>query len=558
VPVAVPIVTAGGAALGAAALLVSVEVVREVGRIPHATLVLDDGDVPGRRLAMLDDAALAPGAAVTVGVRVDETTTPLFAGLVARVRLAVRGGVPRVVVECKDRAWALTRPRRSAIYPESNDADAVATVLARAGIAAGAFDGDGVVHPELVQWDATDWDFILARAEANGLAVTVKDGALSMRTWAQPGAPALDLELGRDPVEEIELDLDAGGLGEDVAAVGWDPAAGELTDPAAAPAFALDQGDLDPAAVAADLGLGATTLAHLAPLPPAELRAWAGGRLARERLAMLRGRVRIAGTDVEPLATVKLAGVGARFAGTATVGGVRHLVEDNAWTTDVQLGLPAPSPLSARDAGAVPLPPARGLVVGLVEAAAEDDPAGERRVRVRLPGLVAGGDATGAVWARLATPEAGAERGVLFRPREGDEVVVGFLADDPRAPVVLGAMFGSRTAPYAPFAAADAEVARGFGSKAASVEMIEGEDKASLRIRLGKSSLTLALAEGAESIVLEDANGNALAMDKDGVRLKSAKAFAVEASGEAGIKGSALSLEASGEAKLKGASVALG
>ena len=38
----------------------------------------------------------------------------------------------------------------------------------------------------------------------------------------------------------------------------------------------------------------------------------------------------------------------------------------------------------------------------------------------------------------LATLDAGKERGTFFRPEIGDEVVVGFLNDDPRHPVILG------------------------------------------------------------------------------------------------------------------------
>jgi Rhs element Vgr protein len=552
VALATPIVTVNGAALPPSVLLVSAEVVREVGRVPHARLVFDDGEVPAKRLAALDMAALVPGAAIAIDVRVGTRTTLLFRGLLIRLRMELRGGVPRLIATCKDQAWALTRPRRSAIYPDSSDADAVGTILTRAGVRHGDLGGDAIVHEELVQWDATDWDFILSRAAANGLAVVVKNGALSMRNWAGAGAPVLDLEYGRDPIDDIELEFDAGGQGEDIDAVGWDPAAGALTEPATGTAFATGQGDLDPAGAAADLGLGPTRLSHLAPLSPGELRAWAGGRLARERLAMLRGRLRLAGVAVEPLDRIKLGGVGKRFNGPALVGGVRHVVEANAWSTDLQLGLPAAPPPTTAPAEPL-LPPARGLAIGLVEEP-EEDPLGERRVRVRLPGLVAGGDAHGVVWARMATPEAGAERGVSFRPRAGDEVVVGFLADDPRHPVVLGAMFGSRVPPYAPFAAADAEVARGFGSAAASVEMIEGEDKGSLRLRVAKSSLTIALADGAETITLADANGNALVMDKEGIRLTSAKAFVLKASGEATVEAKSFGVEASGEATVKAGS----
>jgi uncharacterized protein involved in type VI secretion and phage assembly len=535
---AVPVITAAGQPIPSEFLVASVEVVREVGRVPYARIVLIDGDLPSRTFPAANSDAFAPGAEISISVRVEERTSALFSGLVARLRMEVRSGSPRLVVECKDKAWRLTRPRRSAVYVESSDADAVGAILTRAGVDRGEVTGDSVTHPQLVQYDVSDWDFILARADAIGMAVTVKDGAVSMRPWSVGGAAALTVELGLDVVNHIELELDAATQPESVEAVGWDLPQGALTEPAAAAPFDLAQGDVDPADAAGALGFAATTLAHLAPLPAAELRAWASARLARERLALLRGRLSIGGVVVDLLDLVELRGVGARFAGKAVIGGVRHVVEANGWSTDLQLGLPQSPPLpSAAPAG--PLPAVRGLRIGLVYEF-EADPLGEQRIRVILPGV---GSGDGIVWARLATPEAGSKRGFLFRPMPGDEVVVGFLADDPREPVVLGALFGSKNAPYDPFAtAAAANEAKGFGSANVALEIVDTDDQAALALKAKESSLSLALKDGAESITLADGNGNKLVFDKNGIQLVSAKDLKVDASGNVTIKGAQIAL----------------
>jgi type VI secretion system secreted protein VgrG len=46
-----------------------------------------------------------------------------------------------------------------------------------------------------------------------------------------------------------------------------------------------------------------------------------------------------------------------------------------------------------------------------------------------------------AYWARMVTPHAGADRGFMFMPEEGDEVVVGFEDGDIERPVVLGSVW---------------------------------------------------------------------------------------------------------------------
>ncbi len=44
-------------------------------------------------------------------------------------------------------------------------------------------------------------------------------------------------------------------------------------------------------------------------------------------------------------------------------------------------------------------------------------------------------------WARMMTPHAGADRGFMFLPEKGDEVIVGFEDGDPERPVILGCLW---------------------------------------------------------------------------------------------------------------------
>ena len=78
-----------------------------------------------------------------------------------------------------------------------------------------------------------------------------------------------------------------------------------------------------------------------------------------------------------------------------------------------------------------------------------EDPDGQARIRVALPGVP---DANGAgyeAWARTATLFAGNNRGSLFMPDPGDEVLVIFQGGDPRLPVVIGGLWNGRDTPPA-------------------------------------------------------------------------------------------------------------
>lgn len=82
-----------------------------------------------------------------------------------------------------------------------------------------------------------------------------------------------------------------------------------------------------------------------------------------------------------------------------------------------------------------------GVVVGIVDDI--KDPEKLARVRVRLPHL----NDQQTYWARLATLMAGPERGSLFRPEVGDEVLVAFAHGDDHQPYVLGAVWSREDKP---------------------------------------------------------------------------------------------------------------
>lgn len=84
-----------------------------------------------------------------------------------------------------------------------------------------------------------------------------------------------------------------------------------------------------------------------------------------------------------------------------------------------------------------------GILVGIV--ADLDDP--ENLARVRVTYAFLGQDRSR--WAKLATLFAGNDRGSLFRPEPGDEVLLAFEMGDPDRPYVLGGLWNLSDRPPA-------------------------------------------------------------------------------------------------------------
>lgn len=538
-----PTILSGGKEMDPAFALVSIDITKEVNRVPDAQLVLVDGDTAEKAWPVSDAAFFEPGKEVEIKLRYEEdagSEATVFKGLVLRHGIELQDdGSSYLTVEMKDAAVKLTAPRRSLVFRDVSDSEAIGKILQAAGLKKGKLEATKPKHPELVQYRATDWDFILSRAEVQGQLVVADDGAVSMAPLAVKGSAKRKFELGIDELYNLEIEADAGHQVAGVESSGWDPKKQKLTPPKKAKAVRLAPGNLDGKRLAGAVGFDDTLLSHPVPLAPEELQAWADAGMAKSRIAMLRGRLSLPGiAAIKPLDIIEIAGVGQRFEGKTLVTGVRHRVDDEGWRTDLQFGL-APEWFGRReDVREAPaaglLPPVSGLQVGVV-AAFEEDPDKEFRLKVLLPGV---DETDGKVWARLATPDAGKARGYFFRPEPGDEVVVGFFNDDPRQAVVLGAMYGSKNTPPAGVSElSDKNVDKAIVTKAGTQIAFADADKASVFIETPGQNKILLDDEG-EKIELADQHGNKVTLDKNGIVLKSAKDFKIDASGKVEIKGS--------------------
>jgi Rhs element Vgr protein len=521
--------------------LLSIDVVKELNRIPSAQIVLIDGDLVRRKFLISDTDFFKPGRQVDIrlsyeGARGGPTT--VFKGVVVaqRVEAAARGTL--LSVELRDAAVALTMVRRSAVYCDRADHAIIGAILSQAKVKQGKIDSTSVKHPQLVQYACTDWDFILARAEANGLLVCADDGVVSARSISPPGPAKHTFKIGIDTIYEFELEADAAGQLESLKSVAWDLKQQRPTRMQPAASFRLSQGNLTGKELPNALKLAEPILTNPVPLDPKELKAWADATLARSRLSLLRGRIGGPGmSDVRLFDSIDVSGIGKRFDGKTIVTGIRHRVGEDGWRTDVQFGLAAERFAERRDLIDLPagglLPGVNGLQIGVV-AGFKQDPDGELRVRVVLPAL---GEKSGEIWARLAAPDAGRERGFFFRPETGDEVVVGFLNDDPRQAVILGSLFGSKNRSPGSFGEPKEEnKLKGIVTRQGTTISFNDDEKPSVFIQTPAKNKIL-LDDDRQTITLEDQHGNTVTLSKDGIVLKSAKDITLDASGSVTIKG---------------------
>ncbi len=544
-------ITANGSQIKGEYQVRSIVVDRAYNRIASAEINILDGDPASQDFPVSDGADFVPGTEIEIEAGYHGDEEVIFKGVVIRHGVQAGRNRPSVLrVECRDAAVKLTVGRKTGYFYDETDADIIGAICSGAGLTADV-GSTPVTHHTMVQYYATDWDFLVTRAEANGLLVSTVDGTVEVKAPDPSTSPVLVLGYGGN-VLDFEAVVDARDQLKAVHSFAWSPAEQELVEVEASDATVVSPGNFEADDLADVIGIEALQLKHGGLIGDDELQSWADGQRLRSGFAKVRGRVRIQGyAPINPGDVVELTGVGERFTGSAIVSGVHHEISAKNWETDIVFGLSAelfgavtPDIVDA-DANGL-LPGVGSIQVGLVTAL-EGDPDGEPRIQVRIPMI----DATGeGVWARVATLDAGEERGSFFLPEVGDEVVVGFLGGDPRTPVVLGMVNSSAKPP--PLTASDDNHEKGFVTRS-GMKLLFDDDKSTLTMTTPNGN-TILVSDDEGSITVEDENGNKVLLDGDGITLDSAADIAITASGDVSIEGTNVTIAASAQLKGEGSS----
>lgn len=549
--VVTPVVLIGGTQIDRTIQVDSITIRKEVNRVPWAKLVILDGDASSGNFSTGNGNLFVPGKEVEIQCGYQNDAKTLFKGIIVTHSVKVRsGGNTMLVVECRDQAIKMTIGRKSRYFTDMTDSDIWTQLAGHYGDIRFTGATTSVTHRGMVQYDSSDWDFLLARAEANGMLCITDDGSLSVKAPDFRGSPVVSLLFGAT-ILELDAEIDARHQLKEVTAQGWDPAGQVMKQKEGKdPAVSLN-GNIPPADLAKVTGSEKFVLNQGGSLDEQELQAWSDALRLKRQLAKVRGRVRCKGIDtVRPGLIIELGGVGDRFNGKAFVTAIQHFIAAGDWQLDIQFGaepncFSEQAEIAAKPAAGL-LPPVHGLQIGKV-VQVHEDPESEHRIKVHLPVIAEGSDG---IWCRLASPDAGKERGAFFLPEPDDEVVVGFINDDPRQAIVLG-MLNSSALP-APLQAEESNPEKGFVTRS-GIRMIFNDEKKSVTVETpgGKK---IVVDDDAGKISITDENNNKLVLNSDGISLDSGKDIQLKASGDIKLSAMNISAEAQSSLKMEGTS----
>jgi Rhs element Vgr protein len=557
----------GGEVLPTSLEVTGITVLKEVNRIPMAKLVILDGDPAEQDFEVSNEDWFVVGNKIEIFMGDLNDELLIFKGFIVKLQMIVRENATHLEVDCRDAVYRMTLHRQSRFFENKTDSNLAERILAEYNIN-NKITSTPYRHPQIVQYDVTDWDFVIMRMDFNGMLTIVEDGTFKAAPPDFEQEVSLNLEYGATVIE-FDGELEVRNQFEQVITRSWDPATQKIIEVDASEPNIQHNGNLSGKEIAsanrppteraaqqrAAQEQPATIVhRHGGRVATDELQTWANARLLKDRLSRTRGRVQFEGFNgVKPGDIITLGGFGDRFNGPVYVAGVRQELYEGTWLTDVEFGL-SPEWFAAKVK--IEAPPAAGMLAGVhglqagVVTQIEGDPDQEHRIRVRYPIV---DDQDPGIWARVATLDAGSGRGTVFRPEVRDEVIVGFINNDPRDPVVLGMLQSSGKA--APFAATRENNEKGYVSRS-GIRLVfhDEENKSAIELKT-PSGNQLLISDENQGITLSDQHGNTIRMDKNGISLNSPTAVKINAEkGELESHSRNLSIVFTGEASLSGGS----
>ena len=294
-------------------------------------------------------------------------------------------------------------------------------------------------------------------------------------------------------------------------------------------------------------------------LSNSEIEYLASSKLKLSRLKRINGRVKFKGVpslDLDSIVTLN--GFGSKFNSDVYVTEVIHELEEGVILTEIGFGL-KDNFLDSIDTlnKENNINKISGLHIGKISEIS-GDPKNELRVKVVIPELkevkssIWEGIFDKGIWAKLTHTYISEDSGFYFIPDIGTQVIVSFLANDPKQPVVLGSLNTNDQMPYK-------EITDGNDFKA-----IVTKNKMMLEFDELKNIITLCTANGNQIIINEadkeilirDENNNEIKTSNTGIDINSTSDIKIHSNGNINMSANnSINIEAQAETSIKGGNI---
>jgi phage protein D/phage baseplate assembly protein gpV len=497
-------------------------------------------------LSLVDGQTFDVGRTLKVEMGTGNQLRAVFDGEIVALELQpTPAGTLTTVVRGADKSHRLHRGRQTRSFVQVTDSDMATRIAREVGLQPGV-ESTSEVYDYVLQDNQTNYEFLRQRAERIGFAFWVSAGRLNFRRPSADAPPPITLEWGRT-LTRFHPVLSAGRQVNEVVVRGWDPQAkraivGRASQARGAPEIGERQAG---GALARDaFGEAKSVVVNRPVRTQGEADALAQAICDEIGSTFVRADGTAAGnSEIAPGKLLDVRNLGQRFSGRYMVTQATHVLDNRSGgyrTQFVVCGSQAQTLLDLVRPAGLDGTGREWIALGVVTDNRDPDTMG--RVKVQLPWL---GDNVESTWARTASPMAGSERGLLYLPEVGDEVLVGFEHGDIHRPYILGALWNGQEQP-----------------PRADKDPVDGSGRVVQRIIKSRAGHVILLddSDGGGGITIQDKSGNKIVLEtaSNALKITVQGNLEIESQGKVTIKGTAgVDIQSSGQVNVKGAMVNL-
>jgi phage protein D len=507
------------------------------------------------QVQLIDDSrwAISNEIEILAGGQGDTTVTSIFKGDIVALEPEFLKDQVVCTVRAYDKSHRLQRAGKVRTFQKSKASDIVSKLVREAGLR-GQVEDTRVMFDFFQQSGETDRELIRRFERDYGFQFFVDGTTATFRSTGKTPAATTTLTYN-DNLMVFRPRISAVQQVANVNVAGWDIKAkakisGNGTNSATVskPGLARNQ-------VKGKFGNETILVADRVVETAAEANALAKASVDGRAEAYVEAEGTTLGNpDLRAGMKVNIKGVGTKFSGEYALTSVTHSFRgERGYYTHFEISGRSPrtlldlvNPPERRDF-------TRHLVIGIVTN--HKDPDGLGRVKVKYPML---SDTEESTWARIITPGAGQDKGLVMLPEINDEVVVAFENGDARRPLVIGSVFNGKAKPNedllqrgdsgGKFAGASGQADGSFGFVAKNRGYVE--TKKDLTFKSGQKMILQITGDREEKT-----NANLKSEASQNAELKAGQNYTIQAGQGLTLKGVNITVEASGSLKLKGATV---
>lgn len=509
-----------------------IETFKEINKLSRARVQILGGDYTKNTFDESESALFNAGNEIEIQFSYDQKPAVVFEGIILKHSISISEGYMRrktkskMVIECVDKAVLLKNSFTDTVYTEKTDDQIINNLINKVSGLTSSVESTTYEHPVLPKYNIDDWSFILERAKYNGLLVlnsnnkvTVKDPSVGEIT------PEVTITNGGGTLS-FEAHLDSNNQYDKIQLEGRDSFSEEVFTKSGADPNEVVTNTKNNAKIISKKSSPSELNVNLPyDVDANELKVLADALTKVSRLQRVSGRTKFKGVlEIDLDTVVALSGFGNRFDGNVYVSAVSHQIEEGRIFTDIEFGLKEDffTPKNIFDRNQL-VNSITGLHLGKV-LQIHNDPNNQYRIKVELPIL---NDLGNGIWAKLTQPySGGGNGGTFFIPEVGAQVVVSFVGNDSRHPVVLGCLYNDSMKPYQSIE--EENNFKAFVTKNdLKIQFDEGEKEIMISTPGGNE---ITLNDENSEITIKDSSNNQIKASSSGIDLKSSGKLNIDAS----------------------------